>query len=71
MSNKDQKDSDFDEIRDACINCPFDYNPEQEDKDDNGVGDVCDTGKDSDFDEIQDDFDNCPNMINPNQKDTE
>lgn len=36
-------------------NCPFVSNPEQEDRDEDGVGNVCD---------------NCPNVANPDQLDT-
>ena len=36
-------DSDRDLIPDSIDNCPNDFNPEQEDSDGNGIGDVCDT----------------------------
>jgi hypothetical protein len=34
-------DSDGDSVEDGCDNCPYVYNPDQEDGDGNGVGDVC------------------------------
>ncbi|MEW6049744.1 MAG: hypothetical protein AB1644_01595 [Candidatus Zixiibacteriota bacterium] len=49
-------DTDGDGIPDDQDNCPFDYNPGQEDGDLDGVGDVCD---------------NCPYDYNPLQEDTD
>jgi hypothetical protein len=37
-------DSDCDGVTDALDNCPDSYNPNQEDANGNGVGNVCDTG---------------------------
>ena len=34
-------DPDMDLVRDACDNCPNDFNPDQADANDNGIGDVC------------------------------
>jgi hypothetical protein len=48
-------DVDADDLIDFNDNCPFDYNPDQEDTDYDGVGDSCD---------------NCPDDYNPNQTDT-
>jgi len=48
--------SDGDDIPNAIDNCPFTYNPGQEDADGDGVGDVCD---------------NCPNDPNPDQVDSD
>ncbi|HKQ50398.1 MAG TPA: thrombospondin type 3 repeat-containing protein [Phycisphaerae bacterium] len=49
-------DSDGDGLLDVYDNCPFDFNPEQEDGDGDGVGDVCD---------------NCPFVADPTQADTD
>ena len=51
------QDSDNDGIQDLIDNCPLQYNPEQEDTDGDGVGDVCD---DADQDGVWDPFDECP-----------
>jgi len=47
--NKDQQNSDADDLGDACDNCPVDDNPDQADKDDDGIGDACDPVDDSDM----------------------
>lgn len=41
-SRRCMSDSDMDGIMDAMDNCPYDYNPEQEDSDNDGIGDACD-----------------------------
>ncbi len=50
-------DSDFDIVTDSVDNCPYDYNLEQSDTDQDGVGDLCDF--DSDNDGVVDDYDVC------------
>jgi len=61
-------DYDNDGIRDSKDNCKVVYNPNQEDIDKNGVGDVCD---DNDHDGVINSVDNCINVSNYNQKDTD
>jgi len=59
-----------DRVGDACDNCPDDYNPDQDDRDGDGVGRVCEIeGEDLDFDGDPDPFDNCPTIFNPEQYD--
>jgi hypothetical protein len=57
-------------------NCPSVYNPDQSDRDRNGIGDVCDLHPpglmDPDKDFVGDrpgEIDNCPDTYNPDQKD--
>jgi hypothetical protein len=60
-------DFDGDGIPDVSDNCPFKSNPGQEDRDADGVGDICDF--DLDNDGIFDFVDNCIVDYNPGQED--
>lgn len=70
-------DADCDGILNKDDNCALKFNPDQADKDRNGIGDVCDgdAGEkvdsrcDVDHDGILDRQDNCPLVCNPDQKD--
>lgn len=62
-------DIDGDGILDVNDNCPTVPNPDQNDSDNDGIGDVCDAGGDSDGDGIDDGVDNCPTVPNPDQSD--
>ena len=59
-------DRDADGVLDFDDNCPDQFNPDQDDIDDNGVGNICqaiaDNG-DRDGDGIRDELDNCPDTI--------
>jgi hypothetical protein len=69
LSQVDIPDTDEDGIPDVTDNCPGTKNPDQEDSDLDGVGDVCDD--DTDNDGIDDLNDNCIFTINPLQEDTD
>lgn len=60
-------DLDGDGVIDDNDNCISKYNPEQEDFDNDGVGDLCDT--DDDDDQIADNVDNCLWLANGDQAD--
>lgn len=62
-------DTDGDNFLNIYDNCPFNSNPNQEDLDDDGKGDVCDL--DDDGDGVPDDVDNCPLVANTNQDDAD
>jgi hypothetical protein len=69
-------DNDDDGIADDVDNCPWDYNPLQENSDNDGFGDVCDVcpadpTNDADLDGICGDVDNCPSDYNPLQEDAD
>jgi len=61
-------DVDGDGVPDIYDNCVYVYNPDQEDLNNNGRGDVCD---DDDRDGIINSLDNCPQYPNRDQRDTD
>jgi hypothetical protein len=70
--NRDQLDTDCDNVGDLCDNCVEVYNPNQDDVDGDGYGDFCDTcpyvadvpQEDFDIDGFGDACDNCPDVFN-------
>lgn len=73
-------DMDGDGVCDNDDNCPNNANPDQQDTDGDGIGDVCDEtpggqepcpNNDSDGDGVCDDVDNCPTVSNLDQADSD
>lgn len=64
-------DSDGDGTWDFWDNCGEVPNPDQADRDGNGVGDACNDSEDQDGDEYADDHDSCPTVPNPIQTDAD
>lgn len=70
--NREQLDTDCDNVGDPCDNCVLVYNPTQDDRDEDGFGDFCDTcplsafvpQEDYDGDFYGDACDNCPDVFN-------
>jgi len=67
----DRWDSDGDSVADACDNCPLDYNPGQEDRNLDNVGDACDVDGDGVPGTATHGPDNCWHTFNPNQVDSD
>lgn len=68
---ENRPDADGDGINDDTDNCPQIANTDQADRDNDGIGDVCDPQDDTDTDGdgIRDDADNCPLTANADQAD--
>lgn len=60
-------DWDGDARSNQADSCPYHYNPNQTDLDEDGWGDACDPDDDNDF--VGDFLDNCPDLGNPGQSD--
>ncbi len=68
MTKDPNADFDGDGVPDSKDNCPEIKNPDQSDRDHDGLGDACDM--DDDGDGVADEDDNCPTVPNPDQADT-
>jgi outer membrane protein assembly factor BamB len=62
-------DTDGDGVPDRLDDCPTVANPDQSDRDHDGIGDACNDAMDSDGDEWADALDDCPSVANPDQSD--
>ncbi|RMF73276.1 MAG: hypothetical protein D6738_09150, partial [Acidobacteria bacterium] len=62
-------DPDGDGVPDALDVCPDVADPEQHDRDGDGIGDLCNDDRDADGDEYADDLDVCPDVDDPAQVD--
>lgn len=60
-------DTDADTVLDDLDNCPDVHNPDQADRDGDGIGDACDSDRDGDG--INNGSDNCPDTANSDQLD--